>query len=115
MTTGLEESIENATWSSWFKDIKIVWITLFTKLLVIKKLTCVPPHYFFYLFCPGAWILTGGLREGVSRCVGEAVRDHGAAAPALSDKKVIAVGLAPWGMVHNRQQLVNPQVHHELV
>uniref|UniRef100_A0A671Y7X0 Transient receptor potential cation channel, subfamily M, member 4a n=1 Tax=Sparus aurata TaxID=8175 RepID=A0A671Y7X0_SPAAU len=57
----------------------------------------------------GAWILTGGLREGVSRCVGEAVRDHGAAAPALSDKKVIAVGLAPWGMVHNRQQLVNPQ------
>ncbi|KAM8722529.1 transient receptor potential cation channel subfamily M member 4a [Acanthopagrus schlegelii] len=57
----------------------------------------------------GAWILTGGLREGISRCVGEAVRDHGAAAPALSEKKVIAVGLAPWGMVHNRQQLVNPQ------
>ena len=47
--------------------------------------------------------------------MGEAVRDHGAAAPALSEKKVIAVGLAPWGMVHNREQLVNPQVHHELV
>ncbi|XP_026206742.1 transient receptor potential cation channel subfamily M member 4a [Anabas testudineus] len=57
----------------------------------------------------GAWILTGGLREGVSRCVGEAVRDHGATAPALSQKKVIAVGLAPWGMVHNRHQLVNQQ------
>ncbi|XP_069033770.1 transient receptor potential cation channel subfamily M member 4a [Embiotoca jacksoni] len=57
----------------------------------------------------GAWILTGGLREGVARCVGEAVRDHGAAAPALSQKKVIAVGLAPWGLVYNRQQLVNPQ------
>ncbi|XP_040919383.1 transient receptor potential cation channel subfamily M member 4a [Toxotes jaculatrix] len=57
----------------------------------------------------GAWILTGGLREGVSRCVGEAVRDHGAAAPVLSQKKVIAVGLAPWGLVHNRQQLVNAQ------
>ncbi|XP_070778551.1 transient receptor potential cation channel subfamily M member 4a isoform X1 [Enoplosus armatus] len=57
----------------------------------------------------GAWILTGGLREGVARCVGEAVRDHGAAAPALSQKKVIAVGLAPWGLVHNRQQLVNAQ------
>ncbi|XP_034395126.1 transient receptor potential cation channel subfamily M member 4a isoform X2 [Cyclopterus lumpus] len=55
----------------------------------------------------GAWILTGGLREGVARCVGEAVRDHGAAAPAISRKKVIAVGLAPWGLVHNRQQLVN--------
>uniref|UniRef100_A0A4W6DZK7 Transient receptor potential cation channel, subfamily M, member 4a n=1 Tax=Lates calcarifer TaxID=8187 RepID=A0A4W6DZK7_LATCA len=57
----------------------------------------------------GAWILTGGLREGVSRCVGEAVRDHAAAAPALSRKKVIAVGLASWGLVHNRQQLVNTQ------
>ncbi|XP_042360322.1 transient receptor potential cation channel subfamily M member 4a [Plectropomus leopardus] len=57
----------------------------------------------------GAWILTRGLREGIARCVGEAVRDHGAAAPALSQKKVIAVGLAPWGLVHNRQQLVNAQ------
>ncbi|XP_053708745.1 transient receptor potential cation channel subfamily M member 4-like [Synchiropus splendidus] len=57
----------------------------------------------------GAWILTGGLREGVSRCVGEAVRDHGAAASALSQKKVMAVGVAPWGLVHNRQQLVNAQ------
>ncbi|XP_061604550.1 transient receptor potential cation channel subfamily M member 4a isoform X1 [Phyllopteryx taeniolatus] len=57
----------------------------------------------------GAWILTGGLREGVARCVGEAVRDHDAAAPAPSKKKVIAVGLAPWGVVHNRQQLVNAQ------
>ncbi|XP_034566625.1 transient receptor potential cation channel subfamily M member 4a [Notolabrus celidotus] len=57
----------------------------------------------------GAWILTWGLREGVTRCVGEAVRDHRAAAPVLSQKKVIALGLAPWGLVHNRQQLVNPQ------
>ncbi|KAM9780447.1 transient receptor potential cation channel subfamily M member 4-like [Neosynchiropus ocellatus] len=56
----------------------------------------------------GAWILTGGLREGVSRCVGEAVRDHGAATSAVS-QKVIAVGLAPWGLVHNRQQLVSAQ------
>lgn len=54
--------------------------------------------------------MTGGLREGVSRCVGEAVRDHGAAATALSQKKVIAVGVAPWGLVHNRQQLVNAKV-----
>ncbi|KAJ3600386.1 hypothetical protein NHX12_031371, partial [Muraenolepis orangiensis] len=57
----------------------------------------------------GAWILTGGLREGVGRCVGEAVRDHAAAAPSLSQKKVVAVGVAPWGLVHNRQQLVNIQ------
>ncbi|KAG9349975.1 hypothetical protein JZ751_026328, partial [Albula glossodonta] len=57
----------------------------------------------------GAWILTAGLREGVGRCVGEAVRDHGTAAPSLAQRKVIAVGIAPWGLVQNRQQLVNPQ------
>ncbi|XP_055738214.1 transient receptor potential cation channel subfamily M member 4a isoform X1 [Salvelinus fontinalis] len=57
----------------------------------------------------GAWIVTGGLREGVSHCVGEAVRDHAVAASSLSQKKVIAVGMAPWGLVHNRQQLINAQ------
>ncbi|KAJ7989985.1 hypothetical protein DPEC_G00310160 [Dallia pectoralis] len=57
----------------------------------------------------GAWILTGGLKEGISRCVGEAVRDHSAAASSLSQKKVIAVGVAPWGLVADRQSLINPK------
>ncbi|XP_036388183.1 transient receptor potential cation channel subfamily M member 4-like [Megalops cyprinoides] len=57
----------------------------------------------------GAWILTEGLREGVGRCVGEAVRDHGTAAPSLAQTKVIALGITPWGLVHNRHQLINPQ------
>uniref|UniRef100_A0A4W6G5S7 Transient receptor potential melastatin 4b3 n=1 Tax=Lates calcarifer TaxID=8187 RepID=A0A4W6G5S7_LATCA len=57
----------------------------------------------------GAWILTAGLREGVGRCVGEAVRDHATAASSVSLSKVVALGIAPWGLVHNRQQLVNPQ------
>ncbi|XP_068162090.1 transient receptor potential cation channel subfamily M member 4-like [Antennarius striatus] len=57
----------------------------------------------------GAWILTAGLREGVGRCVGEAVRDHATAASSVSLNKVVALGIAPWGLVHNRQQLINPQ------
>ncbi|XP_067272643.1 transient receptor potential cation channel subfamily M member 4a [Pseudorasbora parva] len=57
----------------------------------------------------GAWIMTSGLREGVGRCVGEAVRDHCATASSLSQAKVIAVGVAPWGLIHQRQQLINPQ------
>ncbi|XP_056152863.1 transient receptor potential cation channel subfamily M member 4-like isoform X2 [Lampris incognitus] len=52
---------------------------------------------------------TAGLREGVGRCVGEAVRDHAAAASSVPLNKVVALGVAPWGLVHNRQQLVNPQ------
>ncbi|XP_031436819.1 transient receptor potential cation channel subfamily M member 4-like [Clupea harengus] len=57
----------------------------------------------------GAWILTEGLREGVGRCVGEAVRDHATAAASVSQNKVVAIGIAPWGLVHNRQQLINPE------
>ncbi|KAI4872623.1 hypothetical protein NFI96_024587 [Prochilodus magdalenae] len=57
----------------------------------------------------GAWIMTNGLREGVGRCVGEAVRDHVAAASSISQSKVVALGVAPWGLVTNRQQLVNAQ------
>uniref|UniRef100_A0A672JTU8 Histidine rich calcium binding protein n=1 Tax=Salarias fasciatus TaxID=181472 RepID=A0A672JTU8_SALFA len=60
----------------------------------------------------GAWILTAGLREGVGRCVGEAVRDHATAASSVSLNKVVALGIASWGLVHNREQLVNPQVGH---
>ncbi|XP_062840821.1 transient receptor potential cation channel subfamily M member 4a [Trichomycterus rosablanca] len=55
----------------------------------------------------GAWIISSGLREGIGRCVGEAVRDHGAT--ATSQAKVVALGVAPWGLVDNNKQLVNPQ------
>ncbi|KAJ8251091.1 hypothetical protein GJAV_G00217150 [Gymnothorax javanicus] len=57
----------------------------------------------------GAWILAGGLQEGVGRCIGEAVRDHSTAASSVSNNKVVALGVAPWGLVHNRHQLVNPE------
>uniref|UniRef100_A0A7N6BAU7 Transient receptor potential cation channel, subfamily M, member 4a n=1 Tax=Anabas testudineus TaxID=64144 RepID=A0A7N6BAU7_ANATE len=57
----------------------------------------------------GAWIITTGLREGVGRCVGEAVRDHATAASSVSLTKVVALGIAPWGMVLNRDELVNPK------
>lgn len=64
----------------------------------------------FHLFLPGAWILTTGLREGVGRYVGQAVRDHATAASSVSLNKVVALGIAPWGFVLNRDQLVRPQV-----
>ncbi|KAG5262687.1 hypothetical protein AALO_G00277750 [Alosa alosa] len=57
----------------------------------------------------GAWILTEGLREGVGRCVGEAVRDHATAASSISQNKVVAIGIASWGLVNNREQLIHPE------
>ncbi|XP_060795385.1 transient receptor potential cation channel subfamily M member 4-like isoform X2 [Neoarius graeffei] len=57
----------------------------------------------------GAWILAEGLREGVGRYLGEAVRDHALAASSDSLSKVVSVGIAPWGLVCNREQLINPE------
>ncbi|XP_051779562.1 transient receptor potential cation channel subfamily M member 5 [Erpetoichthys calabaricus] len=52
----------------------------------------------------GAWIVTNGLRFGVTRHVGEAVRDHSLASTS-SKVKVIAIGITPLKMVHDRECL----------
>lgn len=56
----------------------------------------------------GAWIVTGGLHTGIGRHVGVAVRDHQMASTGGS--KVVAMGVAPWGVVRNREMLINPKV-----
>ncbi|XP_065427122.1 LOW QUALITY PROTEIN: transient receptor potential cation channel subfamily M member 4 [Chrysemys picta bellii] len=56
----------------------------------------------------GAWIMTGGLQAGIGRYVGEAVRDH-ATASTSPCARVVAMGIAPWGIVANREALVNPK------
>ncbi|EHB06264.1 Transient receptor potential cation channel subfamily M member 4 [Heterocephalus glaber] len=53
----------------------------------------------------GAWIVTGGLHTGIGRHVGVAVRDHQMASTGGS--KVVAMGVAPWGVVWNRDTLTN--------
>lgn len=55
----------------------------------------------------GAWIVTGGLHTGIGRHVGVAVRDHQTASTGGS--KVVAMGVAPWGVVRNRDLLINPK------
>ncbi|MGH0141250.1 UNVERIFIED_CONTAM: hypothetical protein FKN15_010031 [Acipenser sinensis] len=53
----------------------------------------------------GAWIVTSGLRVGITRHVGEAVRDHSLASTS-SKVKVIAIGIAPWKMIHDKETLL---------
>uniref|UniRef100_A0A452GZL9 TRPM SLOG domain-containing protein n=1 Tax=Gopherus agassizii TaxID=38772 RepID=A0A452GZL9_9SAUR len=52
----------------------------------------------------GAWIMTGGLQAGIGQYVGEAVRDHGTASTSPC-ARVVAMGIAPWGVVANREAL----------
>lgn len=76
---------------------------------------CVPPLYFTYgrlisiLPSLGAWILTNGLRFGITKHLGQAVRDHSLASTS-SKVRVVAIGIAPWNMIHNREALLSAKV-----
>uniref|UniRef100_A0A8C9VQT0 Transient receptor potential cation channel, subfamily M, member 2 n=1 Tax=Scleropages formosus TaxID=113540 RepID=A0A8C9VQT0_SCLFO len=56
----------------------------------------------------GAWILTGGTHTGVMKHVGMAVRDY-TTSSSSAESQVVAIGVATWGVLHNRQPLVHPE------
>ncbi|XP_055975296.1 transient receptor potential cation channel subfamily M member 2 isoform X2 [Sorex fumeus] len=55
----------------------------------------------------GAWIITGGSHTGVMKQVGEAVRDSSLSSRG-SEAGVVTIGVATWGTIHNREDLVHP-------
>ncbi|XP_029000168.1 transient receptor potential cation channel subfamily M member 5 [Betta splendens] len=57
----------------------------------------------------GAWILTNGLRFGITKHLGQAVRDHSLASTS-SKVRVVAIGIAPWNKIHNREALLAAKV-----
>ncbi|KAM3626264.1 uncharacterized protein V6R79_025949 [Siganus canaliculatus] len=54
----------------------------------------------------GAWIFTGGVSTGVIRHVGDALKDHS----SKSRGKVCSIGIAPWGIIENKEDLVGKDV-----
>ncbi|KAJ8247905.1 hypothetical protein GJAV_G00251900 [Gymnothorax javanicus] len=54
----------------------------------------------------GAWIFTGGVSTGVIRHVGDALKEHS----SKSRGKVCAIGIAPWGIVENKEDLIGRDV-----
>uniref|UniRef100_A0A4W4H3K8 TRPM SLOG domain-containing protein n=1 Tax=Electrophorus electricus TaxID=8005 RepID=A0A4W4H3K8_ELEEL len=56
----------------------------------------------------GAWILTGGTHTGVMKHVGMAVHDY-ILSSRFMERQIIAIGVATWGVIHNRQDLVHPE------
>ncbi|XP_054476479.1 transient receptor potential cation channel subfamily M member 1 [Anoplopoma fimbria] len=55
----------------------------------------------------GAWIFTGGVNTGVMRHVGDALKDHS----SKSRGKVCAIGIAPWGILENKEDLIGKDVN----
>ncbi|KAI4572902.1 hypothetical protein MJG53_012740 [Ovis ammon polii x Ovis aries] len=54
----------------------------------------------------GAWIFTGGVSTGVISHVGDALKDHS----SKSRGRVCAIGIAPWGIVENKEDLIGRDV-----
>nr|XP_030698702.1 transient receptor potential cation channel subfamily M member 7 isoform X5 [Globicephala melas] len=54
----------------------------------------------------GAWILTGGVNTGVAKHVGDALKEH----TSRSSRKICTIGIAPWGVIENRNDLVGRDV-----
>ncbi|XP_077128500.1 transient receptor potential cation channel subfamily M member 8 isoform X5 [Ranitomeya variabilis] len=52
----------------------------------------------------GAWILSGGTHYGLMKYIGEVVRDN--TISRSSEEKVVAIGIAAWGMISNRDTLI---------
>ncbi|OWF43176.1 Transient receptor potential cation channel trpm [Mizuhopecten yessoensis] len=50
----------------------------------------------------GAWIITGGTNTGVTRHVGDTISDR----TTKLKNKVVAIGIAPWGIVENKEDLI---------
>ncbi|XP_072134017.1 transient receptor potential cation channel subfamily M member 7 isoform X3 [Mobula birostris] len=54
----------------------------------------------------GAWILTGGVNAGVVKHVGDALKEH----ISRSSRKICTIGIAPWGVIENKNDLVGRDV-----
>ncbi|GAA6105048.1 transient receptor potential cation channel subfamily M member 1-like isoform X2 [Tachysurus ichikawai] len=54
----------------------------------------------------GAWIFTAGINTGVIRHVGDALKDH----CSKSRGKVCAIGIAPWGILESKEDLIGRDV-----
>ena len=63
----------------------------------------------------GAWIITGGTNTGVMRHVGDAVKGHtvmsrGAQALKDEESQLHLIGIATWGIVDHRRDLIDSKV-----
>uniref|UniRef100_A0A8D2LQU7 non-specific serine/threonine protein kinase n=1 Tax=Varanus komodoensis TaxID=61221 RepID=A0A8D2LQU7_VARKO len=54
----------------------------------------------------GAWIITGGVNTGVAKHVGDALKEHS----SQSSRKICTIGIAPWGVIENRNDLVGRDI-----
>ncbi len=90
--TGLAQAAESSFW----------WFVLTCFLRCIKQVRLIYDAF----RVAGAWILTGGTHAGDVSNVGMAVRDY-TLSSGLMEGQIVVIGVAPWGVIHNRHALVH--------
>lgn len=64
----------------------------------------------------GAWIITGGTNTGMMRHVGKAVKGHTVMSRGAQRKdkgsQLHLIGIATWGIVDHRSELIDRKVSH---
>ncbi len=61
----------------------------------------------------GAWIVTSGINAGVVRHVAAAIESAGSTMRARS--RIVCIGIAPWGMLKKREDLVGKVREHQMM
>ncbi|XP_078514886.1 transient receptor potential cation channel subfamily M member 2-like isoform X2 [Lissotriton helveticus] len=57
----------------------------------------------------GAWIITNGCNAGLTKLVGEVLCDFIRSGRGHPHHEIVAIGIAPWGTVHNRNRLISKE------
>jgi len=91
VTEGLKIAFSYCTYC---KPCKVKFLT--------TALTCA---LFVIFIIADAWIVTGGTHVGVMKQVGKAVRDYTISNANGNKKPIIAIGIATWGCISNRDKL----------
>lgn len=80
----------------------IGWLYLKGNALAGSVFCYIPPVC--WMLSLGAWIFTGGTHCGLMKYIGEVVRDN--TISRSSEENVVAIGIAAWGMISNRESLI---------
>ncbi|KAJ1121133.1 hypothetical protein NDU88_009261 [Pleurodeles waltl] len=57
----------------------------------------------------GAWIITDGCHTGVTKIVGEAVRDFSMGGNSCNNSEIVTIGITTWGTIHKRDSLIRTE------
>ena len=63
-----------------------------------------------FSYITGAWLTTGGMHSGVTKDVGEALRDYAIGRAMAEHRSIVTLGIVPLSVLKHQQKLKAGQV-----